>query len=257
MEEGVNSLLIKFADDTKTGAVVTTKEQVVQIQKDLDRLWKWAGDNRMAFNVDKCQVLHLGHRNGSHKNRKDIARLESVPRRATRLVAGLQGKPYEARLRELGLFSLEKRRLRGDLLATYSMLLPLNEWLWQHKFWLPPGITWEDMKETEEIRYPQPQHLLLCLPLALLLIALRFAFERNIAVPLSRKMGLREKAQRKALPNPVLEVFYATHKKGPKEAELSSLAKQCDLQPRQVERWFRHRQIEDRPSLTKKFSEAR
>ncbi|KAF7247396.1 Microsomal triglyceride transfer protein large subunit [Varanus komodoensis] len=56
MEEGVNSLLIKFADDTKTGAVATTEEQVLQIQKDLDRLWKWAGDNRMAFNVDKCKA---------------------------------------------------------------------------------------------------------------------------------------------------------------------------------------------------------
>uniref|UniRef100_A0A8D2LR81 Reverse transcriptase domain-containing protein n=1 Tax=Varanus komodoensis TaxID=61221 RepID=A0A8D2LR81_VARKO len=77
MEEGVNSLLIKFADDTKTGAVATTEEQVLQIQKDLDRLWKWAGDNRMAFNVDKCKVLHLGHRNGCHKYRIGDKWLES------------------------------------------------------------------------------------------------------------------------------------------------------------------------------------
>ncbi|KAF7235279.1 RNA-directed DNA polymerase from mobile element jockey, partial [Varanus komodoensis] len=77
MEEGVNNLLFKFADDTKTGAVVTTEEQVLQIQKDLDRLWKWAGDNRMAFNVDKCKVLHLGHRNSCHKYRLGDKWLES------------------------------------------------------------------------------------------------------------------------------------------------------------------------------------
>ncbi|KAF7246348.1 RNA-directed DNA polymerase from mobile element jockey [Varanus komodoensis] len=77
MEEGVNSLLIKFADNTKTGAVATTEEQVLQIQRDLDRLWKWAGDNRMAFNVDKCQVLHLGHRNRCHKYKLGDKWLES------------------------------------------------------------------------------------------------------------------------------------------------------------------------------------
>ncbi|KAF7244883.1 RNA-directed DNA polymerase from mobile element jockey [Varanus komodoensis] len=77
MEEGVNSLLIKFTDDTKTGAVATTEEQVLQIQKDLDRLWKWAGDNRMTFNVDKCKVLHLGHRNSCHKYRLGDKWLES------------------------------------------------------------------------------------------------------------------------------------------------------------------------------------
>ncbi|XP_059575306.1 uncharacterized protein LOC132245913 [Alligator mississippiensis] len=219
--------------DTKMWGEVDTLEGGERLQLDLDRIQKWADENRMGFNVDKCRALHLGRRNPQHTYRlgssplesteaerdlgviidskmnmsrqcqtaaskasqtlsciqrcissrsrevilplcatlvrpqleycvqywaphfkRDVASLERVQRRVTRLVRGQQDRPYEERLRDLNLFSLSKWRLRGDLVAAYKLIRGDHQQIGRALFSpAPPGVTRNNGHKLMENRF--------------------------------------------------------------------------------------------------------
>lgn len=61
LDEGIESMLIKFADYTKLGGIANTESGYK-----IERLENWAKTNRFNFNRNKSKILHLGRKKITH-----------------------------------------------------------------------------------------------------------------------------------------------------------------------------------------------
>jgi len=79
MDSGIEGTLSKFAYDTRLRGAVDTLEGWDTIQRNLDRLERWAHANLMKMNQAKCKVLHMGRGKPKHKYRLGGEWFESSP----------------------------------------------------------------------------------------------------------------------------------------------------------------------------------
>nr|XP_009666020.1 PREDICTED: ceramide synthase 2 [Struthio camelus australis] len=143
--------------------------------------------------------------------------------------------------------------------APLSMFQTLYSYFWWERLWLPANLTWADLEDRDGRVYAKASDLYITLPLAFLFLVIRHLFETYVATPLAGLLNVKEKIRLKATPNAVLEKFYVATTKHPKQAagtDVEMLSKKSGCTVRQVERWFRRRRNQDRPSLLKKFREA-
>lgn len=146
-------------------------------------------------------------------------------------------------------------RLNFDLI---SHAMNVYDWFWSETFWFPEGKSWKDLQNDvdKNIYLPRAIDLHWALPIGLVLLFVRYAFERFILFPLGYLYGVKKKKSNTiTVGDPVLEGLFK--KNGfVSRNNLESVAKQTDMSVREVEVWLRRRRKLSVTAPISKFAEC-
>lgn len=132
-----------------------------------------------------------------------------------------------------------------------------KNFIWAESFWLPPDADWSILKRNETVYYPAAEDLWIPFPMAIGLFIARLVWERFVALPIGRRHKLREHPPQPAQPNEELEKTFRKYRKVlPSPDALLELTKRLDWTPRQIERWWRRRRAQSKPSEIQRFKET-
>lgn len=132
----------------------------------------------------------------------------------------------------------------------------LHNTFWDEDFWLPKGIAWKDLVNTENKKFGQPEDLVVAIPLTVIIYCLRVFVEKYIFQPIGRRLGVSDKRNKPPAVNTLLDEIYKSVTKHPTRDQIQGYSKQLDWTEKRVARWFRKKNLAGRSSTLQKFSET-
>jgi hypothetical protein len=131
-----------------------------------------------------------------------------------------------------------------------------SKWVWNDSFWLPQGYTWADLEPTPGINKPNFTDLYYVPLISIILMAIRFLFERFVAQPFCHYLGITGIRKIVVEDNAICERVFTSLTRHPNTEQVNGLAKQLGWSDIRVQRWFRKRRKMCEVSVLRKATES-
>ena len=141
-----------------------------------------------------------------------------------------------------------------------TLIYDLNELFWSPRFWLPTGVTWNNLESSDEMQLPIIRNFVLDgLILAFMMIAIQYLIFHPVYAMISKflfgfKIERSPKPKHEWLLETIYQSYQTAHKPIP-DLLIQSLAKGVHWSEWKVQKWFKARKLFDKPTQVEKLSE--